>query len=79
MFPQIRELSRNITVYGLGDVAVSIVNVFLLGVYVRCLETGDYGVIEAFLARMSCVVFARCGDARVAGPRCRRPQQGNGR
>ena len=45
MFSKIRELSRDITVYGLGDVAVSIVNFFLLGVYVRYLDTADYGVI----------------------------------
>ena len=30
MFPKIRELSKNVTVYGLGDVAVSIVNFLLL-------------------------------------------------
>jgi O-antigen/teichoic acid export membrane protein len=45
LFSKIRDLSRNITVYGLGDVAVSIVNFFLLGVYVRYLHTEDYGVI----------------------------------
>ena len=45
MFPKIRELSRNVTVYGLGDVAVSIVNFFLLGVYVKYLDPADYGFI----------------------------------
>ena len=45
MFSKIRDLSRNITVYGLGDVAVSIVNFCLLGVYVRYLDVADYGVI----------------------------------
>ena len=34
VFPKIRELSKNVTVYGLGDVAVSIVNFLLLGFYV---------------------------------------------
>jgi hypothetical protein len=34
VFSKIRELSKNITVYGLGDVAVSIVSFFLLPVYV---------------------------------------------
>src|SRR6185436_10207429 len=39
-------LSKNITVYGLGDVAVSIVNFFLLGVYVTYFSAADYGVIQ---------------------------------
>ena len=45
MFSKIRALSRDVTVYGLGDVAVSIVNFCLLGLYVKYLDTGDYGVI----------------------------------
>ena len=45
MFPKIRELSRNITIYGLGDVAVSIVNFGLLSLYVKYLDAADYGVI----------------------------------
>jgi O-antigen/teichoic acid export membrane protein len=45
LFTKVRELSRNITVYGLGDVAVSIVNFLLLGVYVLWFSAADYGVI----------------------------------
>ena len=45
MFSKIRALSRDVTVYGLGDVAVSIVNFFLLGLYVKYLDVSDYGVI----------------------------------
>ena len=45
MFSKIRALSRDVTVYGLGDVAVSIVNFCLLGLYVRYLDAADYGVI----------------------------------
>ena len=45
MFPKIRELSKNITVYGLGDVAVSLVNFALLGLYVKYFDAADYGVI----------------------------------
>ena len=45
MFSKIRKLSTNITVYGLGDVAVSIVNFFLLSVYVTYFSAGDYGAI----------------------------------
>ena len=45
MFRRLRELSKNITVYGLGDVAVSIVNFFLLSVYVTYFSAADYGAI----------------------------------
>jgi O-antigen/teichoic acid export membrane protein len=45
VFRRIRELSKNITVYGLGDVAVSIVNFFLLSVYVTYFSATDYGAI----------------------------------
>jgi O-antigen/teichoic acid export membrane protein len=45
LFAKIRALSRDVTVYGLGDVAVSIVNFFLLGLYVKYLDVADYGVI----------------------------------
>jgi O-antigen/teichoic acid export membrane protein len=46
VFGKIGELSKNVTVYGLGDVAVSIVNFLLLGVYVTYFSAGDYGVIN---------------------------------
>jgi len=45
VFSKIRELSKNITVYGLGDVAVSVINFLLIPVYVRYLTKGDYGAI----------------------------------
>jgi len=45
VFRKVRELSKNITVYGLGDVAVSLVNFFLLSVYVTYFSADDYGVI----------------------------------
>ena len=45
MLAKIRDLTKNITIYGLGDVAVSIVSFFLLGVYVYYLDATDYGVI----------------------------------
>src|SRR6476619_6718115 len=32
-------------IYGLGDVAVSIVNFLLLGIFVRYLSADDYGVL----------------------------------
>ncbi|HEY7059611.1 MAG TPA: lipopolysaccharide biosynthesis protein [Vicinamibacterales bacterium] len=45
MFAKIRELSKNMAIYGLGDVAISIVNFFLLGLYVKYLSAEDYGVL----------------------------------
>ena len=50
MFHKIRELSKNITVYGLGDVAVSIVSFFLLPVYVLYFNAADYGVINVLIS-----------------------------
>jgi O-antigen/teichoic acid export membrane protein len=45
LFAKIRELSKNITVYGLGDVAVSLVSFFLLPVYVLFFSAADYGAM----------------------------------
>jgi O-antigen/teichoic acid export membrane protein len=50
VFSKIRELSKNITVYGLGDVAVSIVSFFLLPVYVLFFNAADYGVINVLIS-----------------------------
>jgi O-antigen/teichoic acid export membrane protein len=50
VFSKIRELSKNITVYGLGDVAVSIVSFFLLPVYVLYFNAADYGVINVLIS-----------------------------
>ena len=45
MFDKIRELSKNLAIYGLGDVAIQIVNFLLLRVYVQYLTPVDYGVL----------------------------------
>jgi O-antigen/teichoic acid export membrane protein len=45
LFLKIRELSKDLAVYGVGDVAVSVVNFFLLPIYVQYLSPGDYGVL----------------------------------
>ena len=45
MFQKIRELSKNLAIYGLGDVAIQIVNFALLRVYVEYLTAEDYGVL----------------------------------
>jgi O-antigen/teichoic acid export membrane protein len=45
LFPKLRELSKNLAVYGLGDVAIQIVNFALLGIYVQYLSREDYGLL----------------------------------
>jgi O-antigen/teichoic acid export membrane protein len=45
LFHKIRELSTNLAIYGLGDVVVSIVNFFLLPLFVNYLTAEDYGVL----------------------------------
>jgi O-antigen/teichoic acid export membrane protein len=45
LFQKIRELSANLAIYGLGDVAVSIVNFFLLPLFVNYLTAEDYGFL----------------------------------
>jgi O-antigen/teichoic acid export membrane protein len=45
LFQKIRELSKNLAIYGLGDVAISVVNFLLLPLYVRYLTPADYGVL----------------------------------
>ena len=46
MFQKIRELSKNLAIYGLGDVAVSVVNLLLLPLYVLYLTPEDYGALR---------------------------------
>jgi O-antigen/teichoic acid export membrane protein len=45
LLPRFRELTRNLALYGLGDVAVSIVSFLLLPLYVLYLTPEDYGVL----------------------------------
>jgi O-antigen/teichoic acid export membrane protein len=45
LLQKIRELSRNLAIYGLGDVAISVVNFLLLPLYVLYLTQDDYGVL----------------------------------
>jgi O-antigen/teichoic acid export membrane protein len=45
LFQKIRELSKNLAIYGLGDVAIQLVNFALLRVYVEYLSAADYGVL----------------------------------
>jgi O-antigen/teichoic acid export membrane protein len=46
LFQKIRELSKNLAIYGLGDVAVSVVNFLLLPLYVLYLTPEDYGALR---------------------------------
>jgi O-antigen/teichoic acid export membrane protein len=45
LFQKIRELSKNLAIYGLGDVAIQLVNFILLRVYVQYLSPADYGIL----------------------------------
>jgi O-antigen/teichoic acid export membrane protein len=45
LFQKIRELSKNLAIYGLGDVAIQLVNFLLLRVYVQYLSPADYGIL----------------------------------
>ncbi len=42
---KIRQLAKDLTIYGLGDVAISLVNFFLLPLYVIYLTPADYGAL----------------------------------
>jgi O-antigen/teichoic acid export membrane protein len=46
LFQKIRELSKNLAIYGLGDVAISVVNLLLLPLYVSYLTPEDYGALR---------------------------------
>jgi O-antigen/teichoic acid export membrane protein len=62
LFQKIRELSKNLAIYGLGDVAIQLVNFLLLRVYVEFLSMEDYGVL-ALLGSVEAIVklFFRWG------------------
>jgi len=59
---KIRELSKNLAIYGLGDAGIQAVNFLLLPVYVQYLSKFDYGVL-ALLASVEAVtkLFFRWG------------------
>lgn len=50
MFQKLKQLSVNLTVYGVGDVAIQLANVFLLPVYTLVLPPTEYGIIGVLLA-----------------------------
>jgi O-antigen/teichoic acid export membrane protein len=62
LFQKIRELSKNLAIYGLGDVAIQLVNFLLLRVYVEYLSKEDYGIL-ALLGSVEAVtkLFFRWG------------------
>ena len=43
MFAKVKQLFTNLVIYGLGDVATTIISFFLLPIYVRYLSPDDYG------------------------------------
>ncbi|MEW5984937.1 MAG: polysaccharide biosynthesis C-terminal domain-containing protein [Acidobacteriota bacterium] len=50
MFQKLKQLSVNLTVYGVGDVAIQLASVLLLPVYTLVLSPSEYGVIGVLLA-----------------------------
>jgi O-antigen/teichoic acid export membrane protein len=46
---RLKSLSRNLAIYGVGDVATSFVSLLLLPVYTRYLSPTDYGIIAMLL------------------------------
>jgi O-antigen/teichoic acid export membrane protein len=62
LLQKIRELSKDSAIYGLGDVAVSLVNFLLLPLYVTYLSDADYGIL-ALLGAVEVItkIVARCG------------------
>ena len=62
MVQKLRELSRNLAIYGVGDVAIQVVSFLLLRVYVEYLTKADYGVL-ALLGSVEAVakLFFRWG------------------
>lgn len=62
MFHKVRELTKDLTIYGIGDVAVSLVNFLLLPVYVTFLDPIDYGVLAQLGAvEVVAKIVFRCG------------------
>ena len=49
MFGRLKDLFRNLVVYGLGDTATQIISFLLLPLYARYLSTSDYGVLSLLL------------------------------
>jgi O-antigen/teichoic acid export membrane protein len=49
VFHRVKQLFRNLVIYGLGDVATQIISFFLLPLYMRFLSPADYGVLSLLL------------------------------
>jgi O-antigen/teichoic acid export membrane protein len=45
LLQKVRELSKNLAIYGVGDVAIQIVSFLLVPLYVRYLTPADYGIL----------------------------------
>ena len=50
MLDRLRSLGKSLTVYGLGDVATSVISFLLLPLYARFLTPADYGAIGLLLS-----------------------------
>lgn len=62
MLDRLKTLFAHTTVYGLGDVATSVVSLLLLPVFTRYLTPADYGVLQLLLAAEAVLKpTVRCG------------------
>lgn len=62
MFSKVRELSKDLAIYGISDVAVSVISFVLLPIYVVYLTPNDYGVLAQLGAvEVTAKVLFRCG------------------
>lgn len=62
MFNKLRALSKDLAIYGVGDVAVSAVNFLLLPIFVSFLTPTDYGVLAQLGAvEVVAKIVFRCG------------------
>ena len=49
MFDRLKSLFRSLSIYGLGDIATSVVNLLLLPIYTQYLTKEDYGIVTMLL------------------------------
>lgn len=49
MLDRLKDLFRSLSIYGLGDVATSLVNLLLLPIYTQYLTKADYGIVTMLL------------------------------
>ena len=59
-------LTKNVAIYGAGDVAVAVVNLVLLRWYLLVLSEADYGALAYLVLFVPVVIFGRWVETRFA-------------